>query len=147
MKIWFNLFLVMAISNTAFAKSDKAAVQLDINKGNVSAQIDLIEEKIKTEQYEELTGLDRSKLQSEFLYIESENIDTAEALVSQSKINEILSVAFDNSKLVCKYESVIGSNMKQKQCETKLARDEKLKQTQLNQNRGLVPFGSPLEVQ
>lgn len=146
MKFCFTL-LLLVIPFSVSAKADKAAIQLDLSKGNVSAQIDLIEEKIKTDQYEELTGLDRANLQSEFLYVESSNIDTLEAQNSQQKINSILSIAFDNSKLVCKFESVIGSNLKQKQCETKLARNEKLKQTQLNQQRGLVPFGSPLEVQ
>lgn len=123
----------------------KSAAKLDISAGNVSAQIDAIEVAIKTQQYEELTGLERATLTSEFLFVEKENVSPAEALKSQETINKILLTGFENSKMVCKYEAVMGTNMKQRQCETFAARNAKIKQTQLNTKRNFVPQnGAPL---
>lgn len=126
----------------------KSAPQLNVAAGNVSAQIDVLELAIKTDQFEELTGLDRANLASEFLFVEKENIAADEALKSQNTINEILLLGFENSKMVCKYERVMGSNMKHKQCETYAARNAKIKQTQLNIKRNYLPQnGSPLNVE
>jgi hypothetical protein len=124
----------------------KTAPQLMVAAGNIPAQIDELELAIKTDQFEELTGLERVTLTSEFLFVEKEGISADEALKSQDTINKILLTGFENSRMVCKYEAVMGSNMKQKQCETYAARNAKIKQTQLNQQRGYVPQnGAPLK--
>ena len=126
----------------------KTAPQLVVAAGNISAQIDELELAIKTDQFEELTGLERANLSSEFLFVEKAGISADEALKSQNTINQILLTGFENSRMVCKYEAVMGSNMKQKQCETYAARNAKIKQTQLNQKRGYVPQnGAPLKVE
>ena len=126
----------------------KTAPQLVVATGNISAQIDELELAIKTDQFEELTGLDRANLSSEFLFVEKAGISADEALKSQNTINQILLTGFENSRMVCKYEAVMGSNMKQKQCETYAAKTAKLKQTQLNTKRNYLPQnGAPLKVE
>ena len=124
----------------------KSAPQLNVSAGNISAQIDVIEAAIKTQQFEELTGLERATLTSEFLFVEKENISPTEALKSQETINKILLTGFENSRMVCSFKAVMGSNMKVKQCETFAAKNAKLKQTQLNTKRNYLPQnGSPLQ--
>jgi hypothetical protein len=126
----------------------KAAPQLNIAEGNISAQIDNLELAIKTDQFEELTSLDRANLTSEFLFVEKENVSPADALIAQEKINKILLTGFENSKMVCKYEAVMGTNMKYKQCETYAAKNAKLKQAQLDVKRNYIPQnGAPLKVE
>lgn len=146
--IWLLFILPIAVcfaGDKIAAPVYKSAAQLNVSAGNISAQIDAIEAAIKTQQYEELTGLERATLTSEFLFVEKENISPAEALKSQDTINKILLTGFENSRMVCKYEAVMGTNMKQRQCETYAARNAKIKQTQLNTKRNYVPQnGAPL---
>lgn len=138
MKIYFFLavFIVSSFVSMANAADKPAAIQLNVAAGDVSKQIDAILEAAGTSEYIEMSKSDRAELSEKLSLIESETLDAAAVATTQKQVNEILTEAFADSRLVCSNREVLGTKFKEKTCMTvadKRAERDKTR-NDLNQN-------------
>ena len=126
------LIPVLFLSSTAFAGTDldKKAYELSLSSGSIAEQRKIIEAKISQIEYVELNNEDRNSLFSNLDSLEKTAASGPTAFAQQKAVNDILDKAFSDSKLVCKYESPLGSNMKKRTCMTLAAKNRVFEKTQ-----------------
>ncbi len=125
--LYFTLF-----SSVAFAggELDKQAYQLSLSDGSITQQRAVIEKKIAQIEYIELTDEGRVTILKQLDSLSQNGATGQQAFNAQQTVNEILSKAFSDSKLVCKYESPLGTNMRKRTCMTLAAKNRVFEKTQ-----------------
>ncbi|MFY8061017.1 MAG: hypothetical protein ACOVMK_05685 [Arenimonas sp.] len=120
------------ISSTAYAGKtlDSEAIQLSVAAGNIPQQRQQIEAKLAQVEYSELTKESRNELNAQFSALDGLPAGSQEMLSAESRINAILKKAFSDSKLVCTFETPLGSNKKQRTCMTVAAKTRYYNNTQ-----------------
>jgi hypothetical protein len=120
------------ISSTAYAGKtlDSEAIQLSVAAGNIPQQRQQIETKLGQIEYSELTKESRNELNAQFSALETFPAGLQEVLSAETRINAILKKAFADSKLVCTFETPLGSNKKQRTCMTVAAKTRFYNNTQ-----------------
>jgi len=149
------LALALAMGGVAHAKSgskpDKNAppVQLNVEE-SAAQQMERIERALGTEQYNEIGPDDRLKVQAALNRIRARlaGQETVAQVNPQARtdiyndqqlINTILTRAHADSRMVCRRERTVGSNMPQQVCMTVAQRREAMeasKEMLRNANRG-----------
>lgn len=126
------LLSFILLSSTAYAgKSlDTEAVQLSVAAGNIPQQRQQIETKLGQVEYSELTKESRVELNAQFAALDALPAGSQDALSAETRINAILKKAFADSKLVCTFETPLGSNRKQRTCMTVAAKTRFYNNTQ-----------------
>lgn len=120
------------LSSLAYAgKSlDTEAVQVSVSAGNIPQQRQQIEAKLTQVEYAELTKENRAALNAQFELLQTTPLPADQGLAAQDRINGILKKTFADSKLVCTYETPLGSNKKQRTCITVAAKARYYNNTQ-----------------
>ncbi|WP_406234952.1 hypothetical protein ACI703_04510 [Isoptericola jiangsuensis] len=123
------LGLGITLAFTAHARADKdGRVALDAT-APVAEQIDAIEKAMRSDNYSEISLEQKSEVQQALGRIrlkmgDHQRVDElgaearVEILNDQEKVNTILTKARADSRLVCRRERTIGSNMPQQVCMT-----------------------------
>lgn len=126
----------------ASQEQDISAIQLSVAAGNVSEQRQLIETKITKIEYKEMKNEDRIELLSQLEAIDNGEISEDTIVVYQNNVNNILKLAFANSKMVCTREKLTGSNMPTRTCMTVAAKTRQHEKLQQTRNTGAGPSAS-----
>jgi hypothetical protein len=129
---FFTSLLIFSSICSAAASNDKQPIQLSIAAGNLSQQRLEINQKLSLPNYSELSQDNRVELNQLLDSLVADQLLGSEAIIGQDKINNILKQTFADSKLVCKLEAEIGSNMKKKVCQTVAAKRRAYEQTQID---------------
>ena len=129
-----RLFLLSAVlvSSLAYAGKDldREAIQLSVAAGNIPQQRQQIEAKLTQVEYAELTKQNRADLTAQFDLLGTSPLPADQGLAAQDRINGILKKTFADSKLVCTFETPLGSNKKQRTCMTVAAKARLYNNTQ-----------------
>ncbi|MEY4085525.1 MAG: hypothetical protein RL074_1312 [Bacteroidota bacterium] len=131
----------------ASSKRSSVAIQLNVAAGDLPAQIDMIRKEAAGEDYIEMPRNNRLSLYGYLNALAKGSIDSSEIAKAESDVNTILANAFDDSRLICRNESIMGTNRKQRICVTKAQKTGQYKDTQLDFQRNLIPKSSPFEIQ
>jgi hypothetical protein len=130
------IFLVVALLSSAgvFAGTalDKQAYQLSFSSDTIPVQREIIEKKISQVEYTELSSENRKSLLTHLEHLASAQLTESDALTLQKSVNDILLKAFSDSKIICKYESPLGTNMRIRSCMTLAAKNRAYEKTQLD---------------
>jgi hypothetical protein len=132
----YSVFAAIILTGLIFSASvlAKGELQLDVSKPDVTNQETLIIKAIKTDKnYAEISDSDRQKITEGFNRIrerlsgvtfnELAEAEKTQLLSEQDVINKSLSRAASDSRLICKHEAEIGSNMKKRVCQTQAAKN------------------------
>jgi hypothetical protein len=123
--------LLMAAASQVSANTP---VQLDIAKGDITAQRNTIDKAIVSEEYVEFVPAERAELATLLIEI-GENPSAADQnLLKQKRANEILAKAFADSRMICRQVKEVGSNMSKRSCMTVAAKRRASEQAKMNQN-------------
>lgn len=119
-------------STTVFAGGDldKQAYQLSLYDGSIDQQRAVIEKKITQIEYIELTNENRTAMFKHLDFLRQNGASDQKAVNAQQAVNEILFDAFSDSKIVCKYDTALGTNMKKRSCMTLAAQKRIYEKTQ-----------------
>lgn len=133
MKFYFFAIVLLSTSLCSYAASnDKQPIQLSIAAGNLSQQRLDINQKLSLPSYTELSQDNRVKLNQLLDSLVADQLLSSEAIIGQDKVNNILKQSFADSKLICKLEAEIGSNMKKKVCQTAAAKRRAYDKSQID---------------
>ena len=133
MKFYIFAFLLLSSSICSIAASnDKQPIQLSIAAGNVFQQRLEINQKLSLPKYSELSQDNRVELNQLLDSLVANPLLGNEAIIKQDKVNNILKKSFADSKLICKLEAEIGSNMKKKVCQTAAAKRRAYDKSQID---------------
>ncbi len=131
MKFYFLAVLLLSTSISSFATSnDKQPIQLSIAAGNLPQQRLEINQKLALPIYSEFSQDDRVELNQLLDSLVNDQLLGNESVIKQDKVNAILKRSFADSKLICKLEAEIGSNMKKKVCQTVASKRRAYEKTQ-----------------
>lgn len=130
----FALALCLGLAVSAEAKSGKEVVQLNVREP-LAMQIQRVEAALNDEEYSEISTEDKSRVQAALSRIRARvgAHDSADSLAPQDKVevfndqeevNTLLTKAKADSRMVCRRERQIGSNMPQNVCMTVAQRRE-----------------------
>lgn len=130
------LFGLCLISGTVFAGKDldKEAFRISSFNGDIISQSKIARSKIEQIEYAELSKSDRNSLLVELNKIEQRNLIAEDSLKAQETANLILEKAFHDSKLVCTFETPLGSNKKKRICITAAAKKRMHEETNRNKD-------------
>jgi hypothetical protein len=126
------LFVALLASGfiNAGTELDKQAYQISAFNGNIAEQANVAKAKITQIEYVELTAEDRKTLTAELDRLASGVLSADQQHNSQNQVNAILAKSFRDSKLICTYETPLGSNMKKRVCVTAAAKKRVYEKTQ-----------------
>jgi hypothetical protein len=130
----FMLSLLFTFSSFVSAGEDldKTAYQISAFNGDIAAQSKVARSKINKIEYSELTSANRQKLLLELDKLELSPLQPSESSKVIESANALLVNAFNDSKLVCRFETRLGSNKKERVCITAAAKKRLYEQTSRN---------------
>jgi hypothetical protein len=148
LKVSLLFYFILLFPYDSYGSSkNKSAIQLSIASGNLLVQSETIRREIAGSAYIEMSSNNRIVLNKLLDDIVDNTVDSSEKTKAERDINLILSNAFDDSILICRNESVMGTNRKQQICMTKAQKTGRYKDVQLDLQRDLIPKSTPLEIQ
>ncbi len=124
-----TLILVTGIA-MAGQDLDKQAFQFSEFNGDIAAQVNVARAKIDQVEYKEMSSNSRQSLTDYFAVLQDAASSKQQASEAQANANTILAKAFSDSKLVCSYETQMGTNMKKRVCLTAAAKKRIYERTQ-----------------
>ena len=107
-------------------------VQLDIAKGDITAQRNTIDKAIVSDDYVEFVPAERAELTTILLEIGENPTATDQNLLKQKRANEILVKAHTDSRMICRQVKEVGSNMSKRSCMTVAAKRRASEQAKMN---------------
>ncbi len=131
----FFFFAILLINTSvihATSVSDKQPIQFSLSVGNLSQQRLNINQKLQQPEYSELNQQNLIELNKSLDLLINQELTSNEVMTRQDQVNSILKQTFADSKLICRFENEIGSNMKKKQCQTMAAKRRAFEKTQLD---------------